>query len=194
MLADADREQDMDTGATRRPDASDRDLIDRAIAGDAGAFDALIERYGDRLDRFVRSRVADRDAEDVLQDVLVAIWRGIPALRWERPRSFAAWAFSVARNRVADHHRRASRWASHADAEPEPEAVEFESSTLAAQTATRWLAALPFRQRRVLELRVLAGLSTDEVAAATGISLPMVKTLQHRGLMRLRHALDDRAA
>ena len=69
----------------------DTELIKRSIDGDGQAFAALIKRVETRLLRLVRSEIADPTyAEDVLQEVLLDVWRGLKQLRdWER---WEAWA------------------------------------------------------------------------------------------------------
>ena len=79
----------------------DTELIKRSIDGDGQAFAALIKRVETRLLRLVRSEIADLTyAEDVLQEVLLDVWRGLKQLRdWER---WDAWALQIARHRCYD--------------------------------------------------------------------------------------------
>ena len=69
----------------------DRELIKKSIDGDGQAFAALIKRVETRLLRLVRAEIGDLTyAEDVLQEVLLDVWRGLKQLRdWER---WDAWA------------------------------------------------------------------------------------------------------
>ena len=98
----------------------DRELIKRSIDGDGQAFAALIKRVETRLLRLVRSEITDLTyAEDVLQEVLLDVWRGLKQLRdWER---WDAWALQIARHRCYDFFGSAQRREepmAHSDLEP----------------------------------------------------------------------------
>ena len=98
----------------------DRELIKKSIDGDGQAFAALIKRVEARLLRLVRSEIADLTyAEDVLQEVLLDVWRGLKQLRdWER---WEAWVLQIARHRCYDFFGSAQRREepmAHSDLEP----------------------------------------------------------------------------
>ena len=98
----------------------DRELIRKSIDGDGQAFATLIKRVETRLLRLVRSEIADLTyAEDVLQEVLLDVWRGLKQLRdWER---WDAWALQIARHRCYDFFGSAQRREepmTHSDLEP----------------------------------------------------------------------------
>ena len=98
----------------------DTELIKKSIDGDGQAFAALIKRVETRLLRLVRSEIADPTyAEDVLQEVLLDVWRGLKQLRdWER---WDAWALQIARHRCYDFFGAAQRREepmAHSDLEP----------------------------------------------------------------------------
>ena len=98
----------------------DTELIKKSIDGDGQAFATLIKRVETRLLRLVRSEIADLTyAEDVLQEVLLDVWRGLRHLRdWER---WEAWALQIARHRCYDFFGSAQRREepmAHSDLEP----------------------------------------------------------------------------
>ena len=98
----------------------DTELIKKSIDGDGQAFAALIKRVETRLLRLVRAEIADLTyAEDVLQEVLLDVWRGLKQLRdWER---WDAWALQIARHRCYDFFGSAQRREqpmAHNDLEP----------------------------------------------------------------------------
>ena len=79
-----------------------------AQAGDRGALDALLRRHHERLWRLCRRVVGnDHDAEDALQDALVAIARGIR--RFDGRSAFSTWSYRVATNACLDELRRRRR-------------------------------------------------------------------------------------
>ena len=98
----------------------DTELIKKSIDGDGQAFAALIKRVEIRLLRLVRAEIADLTyAEDVLQEVLLDVWRGLKQLRdWER---WDAWVLQIARHRCYDFFGAAQRREepmAHSDLEP----------------------------------------------------------------------------
>ncbi|HYT80494.1 MAG TPA: sigma-70 family RNA polymerase sigma factor [Actinomycetota bacterium] len=165
-------------------------LVERGRQGDVDAFRELFERYGQRVYRYAHSRLGRaEDAQDAAQDVFLAAWQGLPSFHYEHPGSFPGWLFGIARNVVAEHHRRAfrRRWVG-LDEVPEG-SVEFEGRLLSQRVLLEELGRLPETQREVLMLRFVAGLPAREVGTAVGKSEAAVVSLQVRGLEALRRRL-----
>jgi len=123
------------------------------------------------------------DAEDVAQEALARAH-----LRWTRLRGRPeGWIVTVATNLSIDRHRRRRRLSSLVN---EPLSLvdihQAERIDLA-----RALRRLPRRQREVVVLRYLADWSEKEVATALGVSAGAVKSHASRGIIALRHHLDD---
>jgi RNA polymerase sigma-70 factor (ECF subfamily) len=170
---------------------SDSDLVQAARTGDAHALEQLLIRYQPQLWRYARRMCAqDAEAEDVLQDTLLAAVRGFPRYRGEA--AVRTWLFSILRHacfRVRG--RRAPQSASSAQASA-TDASEVLAATDAPgpeqQASARQLAAAVVRaidelepsQREALVLRDLEGLSASEVAEITGDSVVAVKSRLHR--------------
>lgn len=75
----------------------ERELLAKAKQGDRRAFDALLSPYRDRLwATCLRTTEHRADAEDALQDALIAIWQNLPKFRGEA--SIGTWAFRIATN------------------------------------------------------------------------------------------------
>ncbi|MEZ5966381.1 MAG: sigma-70 family RNA polymerase sigma factor [Planctomycetota bacterium] len=109
-----------------RGDATDRDLATVAQRGDREAFDTLVERYADRLFRFLRMRaLSESVAEDLVQDTLVQCWRSLA--RFDPTRSFSSWLFKLGANLATSSYRRGRRdpilVAEDRPAGPDPAAV-----------------------------------------------------------------------
>jgi RNA polymerase sigma-70 factor (ECF subfamily) len=177
--------------------SSDEELIRRAGAGDRAAFAALVARHGDALFRFVRRGCGSAaDAEDALQDGLVAAWRGARTFRGDaRART---WLFQVvlhaARRRA---RRRAGEPSAHepldAAAAVESDAPGPEARTVARETGAaleRALAALPAEAAEVLLLRDVTGLSGEETAEVLGIAVPAMKSRLHRARLELKERVE----
>jgi RNA polymerase sigma-70 factor, ECF subfamily len=197
------KNKDLDRRPTPEARAEERRLLAAARDGDARAMRQLLDRVSGTVYRFGRSFCRDpHDAEDVMQEVFVALVRGLPGLRGEA--SLSTWAFVVARNactrwrrrRVAEPRRLASL-----DADGEARAVggavdhaadpariaETDELRLVLQDAIRML---PPVQRDVLLLRDVEGRSAREVASALRIREPAVKSRLHRARLTVRKAVE----
>src|SRR5512145_1519085 len=87
--------------------AGDEALVERCARGDREAFDLLVDRHGDALFRFAsRHCGAGRDAEDAVQDGLLAAWRGAATFRGEA--SARSWLFQVVLNACRRRSRKRS--------------------------------------------------------------------------------------
>jgi RNA polymerase sigma-70 factor, ECF subfamily len=181
-------------------DKADADLLQEARAGSGPAVEALLERHEARLYRFARRLCRDReDAEDVLQESLLAAARGLP--RFRGASSIGTWLYTIARSFCIKKRRKsvfapaevsldtqASAAASGvADPSRRPDEA-LEASRLEA-ALEREIARLDRPYREVLLLRDVEGLSSAEVARVTGLSVAAVKTRLHRARARLREAL-----
>jgi RNA polymerase sigma-70 factor (ECF subfamily) len=110
----------------------------------------------------------------------------------DQGRPFLAFVYGIAAHKVADAHRAAARNRSEptevvperfaAEAGPEQIAIESE----AAQRMNKLLGILPEKQREILILRVVVGMSAEETAEAVGSTAGAVRVAQHRALARLK--------
>jgi RNA polymerase sigma-70 factor (ECF subfamily) len=176
-----------------------RDVLDAAQRREPWALTALFREHHPPLLRFLRALERDA-ADDLAGEVWVAVAQRVHAFRGDE-RAFRAWVFRIARNRLADHRRQGirrrtdpappERFEQHA-ARDDPAGLVAER--LAAQEAVdRLITALPADQAEIVLLRVVAGLSADEVAELTGRSAGAVRVIQHRALRRLALRFPPRA-
>ena len=133
------------------------------------------------------------DAEDVVQDVFVDIWKN--AQRFDESlASETTFIAMIARRRIIDRVRYASRRVT-ADSlddvvtEPSVRADRSMQMSVEANEAAEAVAALRPEQRQVLQLAIVHGLSHQEIADATGMPLGTVKTHARRGLLAAREIL-----
>jgi len=160
------------------------ELVERAVGGDAGAFEALAEGCRPWLFGLCFRLVGDRHtAEDLVQETLVQAMRGIGGLR-EAAR-FRAWLGRIAVNACRMHLRRALSAASHSAA---PEYVEApqQASPESPLGVDEALARLNPAQRRMLRLFYGLELSHAEVGEVLALSPAAVKSRLHRARERLR--------
>jgi RNA polymerase sigma-70 factor, ECF subfamily len=171
----------------------------RCQAGDERAFAELFARFAGRTLRYLRGLVGDA-AEDLQQEVWLAVYRGIASL--SDPRAFRTWLYRATRHRALDHLRRRRRERELvADVAAEtPDATDpAEEDPLAAMEpldATALHAALvqlPPPQREVLVLRYQDGLSYAEIALVVGCSVGTVRSRLHHAKRRLHEVIAPAA-
>ena len=182
------------------PGKADAELLEEARAGSGPALETLLERHEARLYRFARRLCRQReDAEDVLQESLLAAARGLP--RFRGGSSIGTWLYTIARSFCIKKRRRSvfapvevsldtdASAAAGGVTDPSRRPDEaLEASRLQA-ALEREIARLDRPYREVLLLRDVEGLSSAEVARVTGLSVAAVKTRLHRARARLRTAL-----
>ncbi|GAA3948795.1 sigma-70 family RNA polymerase sigma factor [Gordonia caeni] len=153
---------------------SDEELAAAAAAGDPEAFDQLISRTAPILLRFVRRMVDDAQvAEDIAQETLLAVWRGLPDFAFRS--RVRTWILGIAHRKVVDHYRRhrdyptdGQDFESLASAEPLPSDQAERAELVVALRAE--LTQLPPTSRAVWWLREVEGLSLAEISGVLGIS------------------------
>jgi RNA polymerase sigma-70 factor (ECF subfamily) len=177
--------------------------VDAARRRDPAAVARVYKAYAPGLYRFFMASLGDRHtAEDLVATVFAAAIDALPGFRGPAE-ALGGWLFRIARHDLADHRRRLARHpterlddrleeAAAAEAAPDPEDLAVLRLTSRRVLAT--LGRLSADQREVLLLRVGAGLSTAEVAAAVGKTVGAVKALQHRGLSSLARLVADELA
>jgi RNA polymerase sigma-70 factor, ECF subfamily len=167
---------------------SDEDLLRRLADGDVTALGQVYDRYAGIVNGLALRILRDRgDAEDVVQEVFVQIWR--EAARFDRERGNpGAWICMLARSRALDRLRRKQARPEHAVAGLEPAvSVPEPAVTSAVRTA---LGRLPPEQRTLLELAYYEGLTQVEIASRLRTPLGTIKTRMRTALGRLRRSLS----
>jgi RNA polymerase sigma-70 factor (ECF subfamily) len=173
------------TGATPANDAS---LMDRVLASDQDAMAEIFDRYGSLVYSVALRVLKDPgQAEDVLQEIFVQIWKN-PGKFAQGRGSLPAWLAVVARNRAIDHLRQRRPSESFGDV------VVASSVNLASEVERNWMiekvrsvmSALPAEQQRMVELAFFEGLTHAEIAVRTGEPLGTVKTRIRSALASLR--------
>ena len=170
---------------------NERELIDRAQAGEAIAFEQLAEQHAARLWRCAQALGKDGHwTEDLSQETLVEAWRSLA--RFDSRCKFSTWLYGILRHRFLKGRRNQN--AARPAAPDAPGQVPCtsrtpSSSAEASEDASRIrqaVASLPEVHRLVVELRFFAGATLDEMAAALGCPLGTVKSRLHHALEKLR--------
>ncbi|GAA4839019.1 hypothetical protein GCM10023201_30500 [Actinomycetospora corticicola] len=177
-------------------------LVAAALTGERGAMNTLLRILRPLVVRYCRSRLGGYDRvnaspDDVAQEVCLAVLRALPTYQ-DQGRPFLAFVYGIAQHKVVDAHRSAGRDRSDPVDElpeeqdvhdgPEQHAVNLSDSVEMAAL----MAELPEKQREVLRLRVVVGLSAEETAEAVGSTAGAVRVAQHRALTRLRQLIIER--
>lgn len=187
-------------GATYKPlselkTLDDGALVTEYLAGQTRAFDALVDRYQNRLLNFIYRTVGDRErSEDLVQEAFIRVHRHIA--RFDHSKKFSTWIYTIASNLAKNELRNRSRnplvlfqtitqgW------EDEERPLEFEDSSMRPDDLYRkrhirslveqTVAQLPEHHRQVFVLRELEGRSYEEIADITHCNLGTVKSRLNR--------------
>jgi len=187
---------------------SDLALIARVRSGDEDAFDALVERYQDKVYGLaLRLSGNSSDAEEILQDTFLQVYRKLDQFREEA--RFSTWLYRVATNTALMHGRSKRRhqaeplddylpkfdetgtFASSADFGRAARADELLERKQLAQKALEAVDRLSDLYRAVFVLRDIEDLSTEETAEILGLDPGVVRTRLHRARLMLRGYLGN---
>jgi RNA polymerase sigma-70 factor (ECF subfamily) len=183
------------------------ELLEKAQAREAGAFEALVALHRDQVFGLaLRMTGSEADAQEITQETFLSAYQHLKEFRGEA--AFGSWVHRIAANEAIGRLRRrkvqqateeelkgpqfnehgshvhypASDWSRRAD----EKALDQEL----ASAISKATAALPDGFREVFLLRDVEGLSYEQVAEMTGLSLPAVKSRLHRARLALREAID----
>ncbi|MCB9899124.1 MAG: sigma-70 family RNA polymerase sigma factor [Planctomycetes bacterium] len=175
----------MDELPPAAPPASPAQDVARARAGDREAFGRIYLAWAPLVHGVLLARVAPGDADDLVQDVFLAAWRGLAGLRDEA--ALPGWLATIAR-------RAANRARARGASRPQPLPADL-PDTRPSPSADRSeailseLRALPEAYRETLALRLVEGLPGRAIADATGLSPDSVRVNLSRGTRLLRERL-----
>ena len=191
-------------------ESSDEALVARAAAGDDSAFERLVVRYQHRVFRLACRLTNQTDAQDVLQDTFLQVYRHLPAFRGES--QFSTWLYRIATNVGLMHRRaRARRPAESLDAflprfdadgrhAHTPAALRIASRVdelldrqALAEKAQAAIERLPDLYREAFVLRDLEELTTADVAQVLGVEPATVRQRVHRARLMVRGYLSELA-
>lgn len=159
---------------------------------DRAAFGEVFTHFAPRVKAFLmKSGAAPDMAEEVAQDVMATLWRKAHLFDPTKA-SVSTWVFTIARNRRIDVLRKQRRpepedltWG------PEPEPDQADVLALQQESAKlgQALAALPEKQRHLIERAYFGELTHSEIAEETGLPLGTIKSRIRMAIDRLRHQM-----
>jgi len=161
---------------------------------DRSAFVSLFDFFAPRLKGFVmRSGLSAGQAEEIVQDVMLTVWR--KAGQFDPARAqVSAWIYQIARNRQIDMIRKEGRPMPEEltqDPEAEADATQIVALEQEAGHLKTALSKLAPDQREVIEKAYMGELTHQEISSQTGLPLGTIKSRIRLGLERLRHELKD---
>ncbi len=184
-----------DSGDTADVATDSDELLARAAAiGDRAAFDELVHRTLPVLLRYARRMTPDQqNAEDIVQETLLASWKGLPRFNFQS--SFRTWVFSIAHRKIIDLRRKHRELAADDEflaavpsTSPTPIDDAMEMSLM--EALERELADLPYNSRAAWWLREMEGLSHPEIARILQITPGSVRGHLQRTRARLAERME----
>ena len=186
----------------------DRRLVDRAQAGDAGAFETLVRRYQGWVFTLALRMLGDRaEAEDMAQEIFLKAYRGLKGFKGAS--RFSTWLYSITSHHCLNHleaRRRQSHLLGRGGDRPgavgndppapvdrladeAPRADVLLERADRARIVQAELAHLSEEHRLILVLRDIQGLSYEEIAQTLRLELGTVRSRLHRARMEMRARL-----
>ncbi len=183
-------------------------MVDRARAGDMGAFEGLVRRHQGRVFTLALRMLGDRaEAEDMAQEIFLKAYRGLKAFRGAS--RFSTWLHAIASHHCLNHleaRRRRPLQSARGGGRPDragndppapldrladdaPRADLLLERADLARLVQAELAHLTEEHRLVLILRDIQGLSYEEIAETLGLELGTVRSRLHRARMEMKARL-----
>jgi RNA polymerase sigma-70 factor (ECF subfamily) len=179
--------------ASTTDEPSDEALVAQLAAGDREKIVPLLLRYAPRILGLASAAVDHTAAEEIVQDVFVAVWRGAGSFDPARG-NFRSWLLTITRNRIANELRRRGSRPDQRTANQEADLTSFADRGPTAddnvwhdfrrQTLRAAVDSLPAKQRQALSLAFFNELTHEQVAAALDVPLGTAKT-------RIRSAIES---
>lgn len=182
---------------------SDQVLLNNYLSGDRGAISQLIDRHTHRVRDYIRMMVKDHDvADDILQETFIKAVRVIDDGRYADTGKFLSWVLRIAHNQVIDHFRaqKNAKTVSESDAGYNMLGTlrfaerTVEDRMISEQIETdvrRLIDRLPDEQREVVMMRYYSGLSFQEIADQTEVSINTALGRMRYALIKLRKMIKE---
>ncbi len=170
----------------------DNDLITRYVEGDAAAFEVLYWRYRQPVFNYINRQVVSKAlAEDIFQEVWLRVIHSIE--QFETNRSFSAWVFQIAHNRLIDHWRGQKPQADEHELEHIEASVDVERHTFISDCIERFidlLERLNPDQREAFVLQQESGFSLEQIAGVMGTGRETIKSRLRYAMKFLKQGLE----
>jgi RNA polymerase sigma-70 factor, ECF subfamily len=167
--------------ATEKVKAEAR-IVERVCAGDAEAFNELYKMFAPLIHGIILARVPRAEVEDIVQEVFISAYKNLHSLRDKN--AVGAWLAMIARNRAIEFYRNSK------PTEELPEDLSgHEDRETEAREILSAIRSLPDSYKETLVLRLVEGMTGQEIAERTGLTPESVRVNLHRGMKLLRQKL-----
>jgi RNA polymerase sigma-70 factor (ECF subfamily) len=187
----------------KRQAVSDQVLLNQYLSGDRGAISQLIDRHSNRVRDYIRMMVKDHDlADDILQETFIKAVQVIDDGRYADTGKFLSWMLRIAHNKVIDYFRSQKSAKTINESESGYNVLgtlRFADSSVEDRLISEQIALdvrrlvdhLPEEQREVVMLRYYSGLSFQEIAEQTNVSINTALGRMRYALINLRKMIKD---
>jgi RNA polymerase sigma-70 factor (ECF subfamily) len=171
---------------------SDAELVKKAQEGNRDAFITLYNRYLPKVFNRVKSRVPVSDAEDVTQNIFIAIMQSLNSFKGQS--AFSTWTYTIVNRQIADYYRKRYRRNESVgldELENTHSSLSYEEEHLAEHALIqKALLDLPEHYQEIILMRFADGLKFKSIAKKQGQSLEAVKSLYRRAIQAMQKKLD----
>ena len=188
----------------KRQAVSDQVLLNQYLSGDRGAISQLIDRHSNRVRDYIRMMVKDHDlADDILQETFIKAVQVIDDGRYADTGKFLSWMLRIAHNKVIDYFRSQKSAKTVNESESGYNVLgtlRFADSSVEDRLISEQIALdvrrlvdhLPEEQREVVMLRYYSGLSFQEIAEQTNVSINTALGRMRYALINMRRMIKEK--
>jgi len=157
-------------------------IVERVCQGDEEAFGELYKMFAPMVHGIILARVPRDEVADIVQEVFLSAFKNLHTLREKA--AVGAWLAMIARNRAAEFYRSA-----RPTEELSEDLRQKENCSAEAREILKTIRSLPDTYRETLVLRLVEGMTGQEIAEQTGLTPESVRVNLHRGMKLLREKL-----
>lgn len=158
-------------------------IVERVRAGDQEAFNELYRMFAPLVHGVVLARGARSDVDDIVQEVFLSAYKNLHSLR--DANAVGAWLAIIARNRAAEFYRKSPQ----TEELSEDLTQSNQPNNAEAREILTAILGLPAAYKETLILRLVEGMSGNEIAEQIGLTPESVRVNLHRGMKLLRQKL-----
>lgn len=183
---------------------TDAMLVSKFVEGDSSSFEALINRYKDRVYTYILMIVKNQDlANDVFQDTFIKVMKSLRKKKYEDRGSLISWIIRIAHNLIIDHFRKEKRLQTVSNEDQEIDlfnSPKFSDSNIEEiivkkqieNDVKKLLDTLPSEQKQVVLLRLYGDMSFKEISQLTGVSINTALGRMRYALINLRKVIEEK--
>tara|TARA_B100000900_G_C20446393_1_gene661246 strand:+ start:272 stop:865 length:594 start_codon:yes stop_codon:yes gene_type:complete len=187
-------------------DIGDDQLIKNFINGDNQAFDVLLNKYQNRIFSYVIQLVHDYDlANDIFQDVFIKVVTHLKRNSYNHQGKFLSWVLRIAHNQVIDHFRKDAKMPSVGKNSSNEDfnifdVLKLEESSIEDEMVKKQILSdvrvlveqLPNDQMEVVKMRYFSGMSFQDIADNSNVSINTALGRMRYALINLRKMMKEK--